>query len=173
MKITAFELKLALLEYYRFERQWVAVDEFMGADVIVDTGVDVIEVEVKLNKNDLQNGERYKRLKHLTYREGRKYKKCHPNRFLFCVPTGLTKCALTMVQELNPKYGVIIFDDQRLLGDLGRGYRAQRLSDYLCTIERAQQLHTGYPEKQRQRIAMRCSSKLITTMQDKYKEKCK
>lgn len=170
-KVTSFELKLALLEYFRFERQWVAVDEFMGADVIVDTGSEIIEVEVKLLKNDLINGERYKRLKHLAYREGRQHRWCHPNKFLFCVPVKLREAAEAMVAELNPKYGVIVFDDERLLGDLARGYGYGLLSDYLCTVERAQKLHTGYGEKQQRRIAKRCCSKLITLMQEQHLEK--
>ena len=49
-KVTAFDLKLALLDYFRFLRQWVCVDEFRGADVIADTGKDIIEVEVKVGK---------------------------------------------------------------------------------------------------------------------------
>ena len=42
-KVTSFHLKLALLEYFRFERRWIAVDEFRKADVIADTGKKVIE----------------------------------------------------------------------------------------------------------------------------------
>lgn len=170
-KVTSFELKLALLEYYRFERQWIAVDEFMGADVIVDTGTEIIEIEVKMVKNDLVNGERQKKLKHLNYAQGKQHRRCHPNKFLFCVPVKLREVAEEMVAELNPKYGVIIFDDRWLLGDLSRGYHSLFLSDYLCTVERAQKLHKGYPLKQQQRIAKRCSSKLITQMQNKYTEK--
>lgn len=170
-KVTSFELKLALLEYYRFERQWIAVDEFMGADVIVDTGTEIIEIEVKMVKNDLVNGERQKRLKHINYAQGRKYRWCHPNKFLFCVPVKLREVAEEMVAELNPKYGVIVFYDEQLLNHLARGYRAPMLCDYLSVIKRAQKLHTGYPLKQQRRIAKRCSSKLITQMQNKYKEK--
>ena len=170
-RVTSFELKLALLEYYRFERQWIAVDEFMGADVIVDTGSEIIEIEVKLRKNDLCNGERYKKLKHHNYKHGLQYARCHPNKYLFCVPIKLREAAEAMVAELNPKYGVIIFDDVRLLANVARGYGYARLSDYLCTVERAQKLHTNYGRKQQQRIAKRCCSKLVTLMQKQFLEK--
>lgn len=171
MKITAFELKLALLEYYRFGRQWITVDEFNGADVIVDTGSETIEIEVKLCKSDLTNGERNKRLKHLAYKAGRQYRRCHPNKYLFCVPVELIEVAKQMVVELNPKYGIIAFNDLRLLANLGRGYGYDLISDYLYTVKRGQRLHTGYAEEQRQRIAKRCCSKLITQMQKQYLEK--
>ena len=50
-KVTAFDLKLGLLQYFRFKRGWVCVDEFRGADIIVDTGKDIIEIETKITKH--------------------------------------------------------------------------------------------------------------------------
>ncbi len=170
-KVTSFELKLALLEYFRFERQWVAVDEFRQVDVICNTGKKVIEVEVKVAKNDLTNGEKYKVLKHQAYLKGKPYRRCHPNEYYFCVPYDLMVEAHKVVEKINPNYGVIIFDAKRLLGDLSRGYHAQMLSDYLCVVKQAKKLHKGYPKKQQELIAKRCSAKLITQMQAKYKEK--
>lgn len=170
-KVTSFELKLALLEYFRFERQWTAVDEFMQADVIADTGKKVIEVEVKVAKNDLRNGEKYKMLKHQAYTKGRAYRRCHPNEYYFCVPYTLMADAVLVVEKMNPKYGIIIFDTEKLLADLKRGYCHAQLSDYLCVVRRARKLHKGYPESQVTRIAKRCSAKLITQMQAKYMEK--
>jgi len=171
LTVTSFELKLALLEYFRFERQWIAVDEFKGADVIADTGKKIIEVEVKTAKNDLVNGERQKKLKHINYAQGKQHRQCHPNEYLFCVPFSLMHDANMVIEELNPKYGLFVFYDQRLLRDLGQGYRADRLSDYLSCTRRPKKLHKGYPAKQQQRIAKRCSSKLITQMQEKYRDK--
>ncbi len=170
-KVTSFELKLALLEYFRFERQWIAVDEFRQADVIADTGKKVIEVEVKIAKNDLINGEKYKLLKHRAYTQGKSCRRCHPNEYYFCVPRSLQSEAIGVIDGLNTNYGLIIFDSERLLGDLSRGYHAQMLSDYLCNVRRAKKLHKGYPKKQQELIAKRCSAKLITQMQIKYKER--
>lgn len=171
MKITAFELKLALLDYFRLERQWVTVDEFRGADVIADTGSKVIEVEVKIARNDLITGEKYKPLKHLAYSQGRSYRRCHPNEYYFCVPWSLVDTAHKVVEAMNPKYGIIIFDAKRLLGDLDRGYCHSKLSNYLCVVRRARKLHKGYPKHQQWLIAKRASSKLITQMQAEYMEK--
>ena len=109
-KVTSFELKLALLDYFRFERQWVSVDEFRGADVIADTGKKIIEVEVKISKNDLVNGERYKVLKHLLYGEGKSCRRCHPNEYYFCVPDCFIDDAQEVIEKIgNPKYGIIAF----------------------------------------------------------------
>ncbi len=171
MKITAFELKLALLDYFRFERQWVSVDEFRGADVIVDTGSKIIEVEVKISRSDLVSGEKYKGLKHLAYGLGKQYRRCHPNEYYFCVPWSMIDSAHEVVEALNPKYGIIIFDAERLLGDLDRGYRHAKLSQYLCVVRRARKLHKGYSARQQWLIAKRASSKLITLMQAEYMEK--
>jgi len=170
-KVTSFELKLGLLDYFRFERQWVAVDEFSGADVICDTGTKVIEVEVKVTGNDLKNGEKYKVLKHNSYSQGKRHRRCHPNEFYFCVPYSLVDDANKVVEALNPKYGIIAFDEKRLLGDLSRGYRHTRLSQYLNVVSRARKLHTGYSKKQQWLIAKRATSKLITQMQAEYMEK--
>ena len=170
-KVTSFELKLGLLDYFRFERQWVAVDEFRGADVICDTGSKVIEVETKIAKNDLCNGEKYKVLKHRAYGQGRGYRRCHPNEYYFCVPWPLVDATHEVVESLNPKYGIIIFDTVRLLGDIGRGYCHAKLSQYICVVRRARKLHAGYDRKQQQLIAKRATSKLITQMQAEYMEK--
>ena len=172
-KVTSLELKLklALLEYFRFERQWITVDEFKQADVIADTGKKIIEDEVKVTRNDLRNGEKYKVLKHKAYAQGKSYRRCHPNEYYFCVPRSLRHDANEVVNGLNRNYGVIIFDAERLIGDLGRGYHAHMLSDYLCVVRRAKKLHKGYSAKQQELIAKRCSAKHITQIQEKYKEK--
>lgn len=169
--VTSFELKLGLLHYFRFERQWIAVDEFRGADVICDTGTKVIEVEIKISKNDLVNGERYKVLKHKAYAEGKQYRRCHPNEYYFCVPWTLLDDAVEVVEKLNLAYGIILFDAERLLADLSNGYHHAKLSQYLIVLRRARKLHTGYPKKQQWLIAKRAASKLITQMQDEYMEK--
>jgi hypothetical protein len=167
-KVISFHLKLALLEYFRFERQWVAVDEFLQADVVADTGKKVIEVEVKVAKYDLCHAEKRKP-KHHAYRDGRQYG-CHPNEFYFCVPDTLQADAEKVIEKLNPKYGLILFYDQHLLSRLERGAGAGMLADYLSVVKRAKKLHTGYPEKQVTRIAKRCSAKNITFMQQQFRD---
>lgn len=167
MKITAFELKLAVLEYYRFGSQCVAVDEFNGADVIADTGKEIIEIEVKVDKYDLRNGEPRKRGKHHNYRMGRQYARCNPNKFMFCVPTELIEVAKEVVASLNPKYGIIAFDTDQFDRVINRGYTPYTCK-CLCVIKRAGKLHTNYDARQQQLIAKRTSAKLITLMQKQH-----
>ena len=81
-RITAFEIKFALLSYFRFKRQWVCVDECMNADVVADTGKQIIEVEVKVSKSDLMQGEAKKEWKHDNYRHLR-YGNYIPNKYYF------------------------------------------------------------------------------------------
>ncbi|MCK5604256.1 hypothetical protein KAR91_20375 [Candidatus Pacearchaeota archaeon] len=168
MKVTAFELKLAVLEYYRFGSQCVAVDEFNGADVIADTGKDIIEIEVKVDKSDLRNGERRKQRKHALYRQGRPWAQCHPNKFMFCVPIELIETAKEVVAELNPKYGIIAFDTNQFIHTIEAGYTLY-IYECLCVIKRAGKLHTNYDARQTRLIAKRASAKLITLMQHQHK----
>lgn len=168
MKTTAFELKLALLEYYRFGSQCVSVDEFNGADVIADTGVDIIEAEVKINKSDLIHGERRK-LKHHAYRAGRPYHRCHPNKYLFCVPMDLVAVAEEIVAKLNPSYGIIGFDTEAFEGHVENHVFIPYLRNYLCVMKRARRMHTNYDVRQTRLIAKRASAKLITLMQKQHK----
>jgi len=168
MKTTAFEIKLALLEYYRFGSQCVSVDEFNGADVIADTGKEIIEIEVKITKNDLVNGEKHKVLKHGAYKRGRPWHRCHPNKFLFAVPMDLVEVAEHVVFDLNPKYGIIGFDAEAFEAHVQGNSFIPYLKNYLCIMKRARKLHTNYDAKQTRLIAKRCSAKLITLLQKQH-----
>ena len=168
MKITAFELKLALLEYYRFGSQCVSVDEFNGADVIADTGKEIIEIEVKISKYDLVNGEKRKH-KHYSYRQGNSYARCHPNKYLFCVPMDLVETAKEVVESLNPKYGIIGFAAETFEDHIARCEFIPVPREYLCVMKRAQRMHTNYNVRQTRLIAKRASAKLITLMQNQHK----
>lgn len=148
-KITSFDLKLALLEYFRFTRQWICVDECLHADIIADTGKQIIEVEVKISKYDLLRGEEKKKWKHDNY--GRNlYGPFVPNKYYFCVLVSLQEIAIRHAHHLNPRYGVIVFDPE------------QR---NLLIVKSARTLHDKYNEKHRHQIAKRASCKLITLMQ--------
>lgn len=168
MKTTAFEIKLALLEYYRFGSQCVSVDEFNGADVIADTGKEIIEIEVKITKHDLVNGEKQKRLKHICYGQGRPFKRCYPNKFLFAVPMDLVEVAEHVVFDLNPKYGIIGFDAEAFEAHVQGNSFVPYLKNYLCSMKRARRLHTNYGRRQTRLIAKRCSAKLITLLQKQH-----
>lgn len=167
MKTTAFDIKLALLQYYRIKRQWICVDEFSQADVIADTGKEIIEVEVKISKNDLCR-EKKKKAKHQSYSRGQRWV-CHPNKYFFCVPRTMVEAAEKMVAELNPKYGIISFNADEYLRHIHRGY-AYYLADYLFTVKRARKLHDLYDKEQQVKIAKRCSVKLLGLMEKQHLE---
>lgn len=169
IKPTATHLKIALLANLRYKRQYVCVDEFLGADVIADTGKDVIEVEVKVDKRDLMHGEDKKTSKHQCYARGISWRFCHPNRYFFCVPMSLQEAAEAKIQQLNPKYGLILFNEEKFNRFVESRWGVI-FEDLVVTVKRAGKLHDGYRDSQRTKIAKRASSKLITMMQTKFKE---
>lgn len=168
-KVTSSELKVACLSYFRFKKQCVCVDEFNGADVIVDTGKEIIEIEVKVNKYDLMQGERRKVQKHKCYLHGKQYAQCHPNKFMFCVPSELKNAALDMVAELNPKYGILVFDTQAYQWAMAGGH-TPCLVNYLSNAKRARSLHEQYEKRQQQLIAKRCSSKIVGLLETQHRK---
>ena len=161
-KVTAFDLKLALLQYLRFNRQWVCVDEFEGADVVADTGKSILEIEVKVDKGDLVNKEAYKTLKHHCYRIGRPYRLLHPNNFYFCVPEILVKSAQEVCEKLNPKYGIIAFNPCVFERHIQWNYKEPH-RECIRMARSAKKLHESYVSRQKT-IAMRASSKIVSQM---------
>ena len=162
MKITAVELKACLLYYYRFKRQCVSVDEFHCADIIADTGKEIIEVEIKVTKYDLLNGEKGK-LKHQNYKQAKSWGLLKPNRYLFCVPEKLAETALEYAKTLNPDYGVICFDTDRFFKYAEQYSRPMNFcSDFMRIARTAKKLHTGYSDRQCHAIAKRASAKVAS-----------
>ena len=171
---TSFDLKLALLQYFRFKRQWVCVYEFQGADIIVDTGKEIIEVETKITKSDLINGERRKARKHQLYKHGHSYQFCHPNKFMFCVPETMVDIALGWAKEINEKYGVIGFDTETFenrTNGIPEGGDWGWHCQYLRIAKSAKSLHTNYNEKLRWAIARRTSAKIASLTEEIFKRK--
>lgn len=167
-KVTAIDLKLAVLEYYRFRRQYICVDECHGADVIADNGKEIIEIEVKITKSDLINGERKKLYKHKRYKQGRGKWGCFPNKFLFCVPEKLVDDALCLAHEINEKYGVIAFDADRFVKRIEDGFLSEH-GAHLRIVKSARRLHENYSQGTQREIARRASASLITVKQSLYK----
>lgn len=104
------------MEYYRFTRQCICVDEvgysglwwgtraYQGyiADVIILTKSNYIhEIEVKCTKSDLCSLE-LKKEKHSNMTN-----EYYPHYFSFAVPSKLIEDAKIMITKLNPKYGLI------------------------------------------------------------------
>ncbi len=166
-QVTAFDLKLALLRYFRFERQWICVDEFRGADVIVDTGQDIIEVEVKVSKYDLEKGEEKKHRKHDYYRVGQSVALCHPNKFYFCVPEALVKTAFEVCDRLNPKYGIVAFNHDAFERHIQWDWGVPHMQ-CLRMARTGKKLHETYARCQ-EAIAKRTVSKIITLMETDFR----
>ena len=110
-KPTSLHLKTALLSYFRYKRQWLAGEEVDDCDVLViDKKGLVYDIEVKISKSDLWQGEAKKR-KHKDYlTPGVSRFIRYPNYFYICVPSELIEEALKWVEVNNPKYGVIEFN---------------------------------------------------------------
>lgn len=156
--IGSLHLKTALLYYYRFKRQYVCVDECYSnfseiADVLVDTGKHIYEIEIKTSKADLNNEKRKK--KHQEYEEG--WKKTQKikgaNKFYLCVPTELIPYAEKWIQKINPKYGLIEFLSDHYEPD-GQWDR------FLHFRKKASQLHKNYNTNLKRNITKRLSSAL-------------
>jgi len=169
-KVTSFELKLAFMEYYRFRNQCVVADEYNGADVIADSGSDILEVEVKVDKYDLLHGELKKKSKHQSYAVGVSWHMCHPNKFMFGVTEELVEDAKQLVQQLNPKYGIIAFNTESFLRAVNDGFDPYTLR-HVRIVKSAKPLHTKYSKRQQKLIAKRSSCKAISLMQDVKKQK--
>lgn len=168
-KISSFDLKLACMEYYRFNKGYVAVDECNSCDVIVDNGKEIIEVEVKISKYDLLNGEKKKADKHFQYATAANRKLYMiPNRYYFCVPSNLSTLAIEYAKELNPSYGVIEFDYIAFMKMNPHGKFNQH-DKFLKVVKRTKLLHTNYNLKFQKAIIKRCSTKVISLMQEKFR----
>lgn len=102
MDINSYYIKTVLMEYWRFNRQCLCADEVMTSDIIIIRKDGLVhEIEVKCAKNDLCNLE-LKKSKHYNT----DFRFC-PHYFSFAVPTELVEDAKTIINKLNPKYGLI------------------------------------------------------------------
>jgi hypothetical protein len=161
INISSLHLKTALLYYYRFKRQYICVDECHSsfgeiADVLVDTGKSIYEIEIKLSKADL-NKEK-KKSKHNPEKYKNSWSGKGANLFYLCVPTELISYAEKWIQEINPKYGLIEFNSERYQKD--KKYMYHRWNEFLHFKKRASQLHGNYNKKLSDNIISRLPSAL-------------
>lgn len=146
MKITSYNIKYALMSYFRFKRQWNCADEVINgcsvSDVLVDTGKYTMDVEIKISKNDLINGEKKKNKHHQWYNN-------LTNKFALCVPVELEHTALEWINSTNKKYGLYVYYPD---------------GKYIITKKQASKLHDIYTDEFKNRIIKRLGSALITYM---------
>lgn len=170
-KPTSYILKTTLMSYYRFKRQYVAVDECMNRDILVDTNKEFHEIEVKISKSDLINGEA-KKLIHFNY-NSENFLNANittdniytfiPNRYYICVPYYLEETALKWIKETNKKYGLILFNEERFNRTIhknGFGF-----GDLIFIRKSAQKIHDHYAIRYKEVILKRLCSSLINKME--------
>ncbi len=161
-------LKTSLLYYYRFKRGYLCVDECYStygqiADVLVDSGKNIYEIEIKTNKSDL-NQEKNK-AKHKP--DNTRYT---VNKFYLCVPTELVKSAKKWIEEVNPKYGLIEFNTQYYTERKAR-YNITHWDKCLRVIKSATKLHKEYNVRLRNNIIKRLPSALCNAYIDLLERK--
>ena len=111
--LNSYEIKTLVCEYARYNRMWLCATECQTiggciADVLIDTGKDIIEVEVKVSIGDLKaeakKGGYWK--KHDLLQKGG-YSNT-PNKFYFAIPQELELKAKPIVEEMFPHCGLIV-----------------------------------------------------------------
>lgn len=156
MKLLSFIIKTAIMSKYRFQKQYLCVDEVHTgygemADIVVDTGKNIYEIEIKTSKSDLWRGEANKK-KH----KGNDLTKMY-NKYFICVPTNLLDEANKWVIETNEKYGVLEFRE-----DIFNKFGYRNWSNYIFINKKAKQLNDKYSIFLHDKITKRLNSALIT-----------
>lgn len=122
------KIKYALLQYFAFKRGYYCCTEFNYSGNISDVfcldkkGKEIIDIEVKISKQDFLNDFKKKEMKHKMFEKNFKEKYQHryyPNKFYFCVPKELTEYVKTYLTENNKTwYGIIEIDEVYINGKL-------------------------------------------------------
>ena len=150
-QVNSYEIKTALMQYFRWKRQFICAEEVgLGwgwADVLADTGKQIYEIEVKISKGDLQNeSKKRKHNKHVEHRA---------NKFYICVPEYLIKDAIKWVNKTDKRYGIIKY------------YNLYQV--YI--VKKAKLLHDKYNTEIKNRINRRLSTVVIKFMLKKCESK--
>ncbi len=161
-------LKCALLSYFRYKRQYICVDECNSgfneqADVLVDTGTLFLEIEIKVSKADLcaeKNKTKHKAFKGDYINKFNMHVKPEwgANKFSLCVPEELKDYALKWIEEVNPKYGLIIYLNNSRVWE-----------DRLQFVKNARFIHKEYNEKKRIIMMDRLASALANSYANEIK----
>ncbi len=160
IKITSLHLKTALMCYYRFKRQYLVADEIYSsfheiADVLVDTGEEIYEIEIKISKSDLNAEKKKSKHKNSDDTKWIKRRERGANKFYICVPMELIPYAEKWIEEVNPKYGLIGFNTERYMN---RNNHYRDWDQYRFFVKKASLLHKNYNKKLREKIISRLGS---------------
>lgn len=165
MPIDSKFLKTALMSYFRFERTYIVATEvncgeFGIADILVDTGEEIVEVEVKRYKNDLTVNELHKK-KHELMRDANTIL-TYPNRYFICVPDDLAREAEHVIRNLNSDYGLIVVNTHNKLNS-----RSAKV------VKHAKKLHSNYNKDLSKAIVLRLCSELANLYEVQINEELK
>jgi hypothetical protein len=165
MPIDGKFLKTAVMSYFRFERTYVVATEvnckeFGIADVLVDTGDEIVEIEIKRYKNDLTVNE-LKKQKHSLIKD-ENTELTYPNRYFICVPDNLAREAERFVRSLNADYGLIVVNTKNKLNS-----RSAKV------VKHAKKLHDTYSVALSKAIVLRLCSELANLYEVQVNEEFK
>lgn len=145
-------MKAEGLAWLRFVKQCTIIATEVGnfhADLLGACPAYSIEIEVKCTIADLKID--FKKTKHILY-QGNVPGTFVPNFFYVMVPVDLEEKALAILEEKGPKYGLLVFEENKYVLD-GRKCRV---------VKRPKRLHEGKPkDKLFQVLTARMSSELI------------
>lgn len=153
----SYQIKAALMWYWRYKRNMICAPELHCGDIVVYDGSFVHEIEIKVSKSDLWNGEARKD-KHTSYSNGR-YSwgtKTMPNKFSVCVPKYLMETTKEWVIKTNKKYGIIICQDEEFI------------SNAIWIIRSAKNIHTDIDKKFNYSLLRKLSSMATQNYHDDY-----
>jgi len=166
MPIDSKFLKTAVMSYFRFERTYIVATEvnckeFGIADVLVDTGDEIVEIEIKRYKNDLLTNELHKE-KHALMKDQLTEYTYQPNRYFICVPDNLAREAERFVRSLNSDYGLIVVNTKNKLNS-----RSAKV------VKHAKKLHDVYSRDLSRAIVLRLCSELANLYEVQVNEEFK
>lgn len=154
------DIKIAVLSYYRYKHQQIAADEvgfMLGNTDVSSLRPDgwLVEIEIKVSKSDLWQGEKRKGNKHKIYLNPTDIQLedyIIPNQFYLCVPRSLLETAEKWVLTNNEKYGILEYID-------GETVWFSKPEDKIRIWKRAKVLHKEiHSTKALDKIARRLSS---------------
>lgn len=163
--IKASIIKSVLLNYYKRERNYhiVCTETYVSdgclADVVAINKNEIIEIEIKTNNSDLQKDK--KKRKHQPYKT-HPQQVFTPNKFYFCVPIGLIEKAKEVAESINPKYGILSYNNKEF-----------SLDSKIIIIKRAKKIKKNKCPKLEDYAIKRAVSELVYIHRDRYKKHLK
>lgn len=149
-------LKAEGMAWLRYVRKLHYVATEVGrynADILAASDHSCVEIETKVSRADLRAD--FRKPKHGVYALTPTAAKMVPNRFYFLVPAALRDEALKIIAEQAPRYGLLVYEDQR-------EHRAM-LGRRLVVAKAADWLHREPPKpKMLRALLLRMSSELAT-----------